>query len=331
MGHARQRAAEKRREIERREAEEKQRRKDALAAAHAKALYSGRHLSTDHGDAPTLLTLPNLALDTIMRALAAEDPSLAARLACEHSALLAAFGRALCFVHVLSELPAAPSVPLFVRFADLEEWPAAPPQLPRLTLMRAYLMSRKNCCLQDYEWNAEERIDEINESVILIHELEVDCGFMTLHVPDPPSYTRSCPNCGREWCKCSADGELDEFESYELDFEREHHAQQLRKYQAREKRLVEKAVDKCAMYAAQDARETLVFFRELGLTVVVRKLTFRVKFSRYKFEPDGRMDFNEFDWYSVPVEDWEDETEEKGEEKEDVQETKDDEASAARD
>ena len=323
-------AIEQRREMERREAEEKQRRKDALAAAHAKAL-AGRHLSTDHGDAPTLLTLPNLALDAIMRALAAEDPSLAARLACEHSALLAAFGRALCFVRMLSELPAAPSVPLFVHFADLEEWPAAPPQLPRLTLMHAYLMSRKNCCLDDYQWNAEARVDEINNCVILIHELEVDCGFMTLHVPDPPSYTRSCPNCGRERCKCSADGELDGFESYELDFEREHHAQQLRKYQAREKRLVEKAVDKCAMYAAQDARETLVFFRELGLTVVVRKLTFRVKFSRYKFEPDGRMDFNEFDWYSVPVEDWEDETEEKGEEKEDVQETKDDEASAARD
>ena len=49
----------------------------------------------------------------------------------------------------------------------------------------------------------------------------------------------------------------------------------------------------------------------------------RPKFSRDKFEPDGHMNFNEFDWYNVPVEDWEDETEET-EEGKDTKETKDD-------
>jgi hypothetical protein len=224
-----------------REISERRRRRDALRAAHAKA--RAVHDSTA---ASPLLALPDTVLDGILSALDSESPVAAARLACVHSAFLAAYTRLFRWFPDLDALraslaaeaaaaaaapqPAALQSPpprLFVRCADLAYWPAGE-ALPPLTLMHAKIQASWFADLPN-----EDRIANINACVLGIHKLEVDCGHHDMDM--------DCPNCG-DYCVCDGEDVL-------------------------------KAKEENALaIARKDARETLENMRRQGFTGTVRRM-----------------------------------------------------------
>ena len=259
--------------------EEKARRRAALAAAHAKARTRG----VAHTASP-LLALPDGLLDAVVLALGREDLKEGGRLACVHSALLGAYGRVFRvygdFGQLYTALDAAPPPPspsplVVVRFADLEEWHAPLRPLPPLTLQHARV------CGITYGHGEgvdalEAGIEEFNASVTLIHELEVDyCGALALHVPDLPEPDDECmcPRCFVAECDCLVS------ETDIATLEQQAQAA-MREHEAEVQRLEDTALAESYAEAEQDARDTLDYLRDEGLTMPVRKLSFRASFTR---------------------------------------------------
>ena len=300
-GLKRRRACEQKRAYERlrpqREAAEKlekrkqqRRRAAALAAAHAKARTRGE----DAAVASPLVELPEFILDAIVRALDPVCPKAAARLACEHSVFLGAFSRH-CRVFrsldalqksLATDVAAAPPQPavlqsaqqprLFLVFANLSQgWPEAMPVQP-LTLMHACIDSVERLQFADPdEFDIESRRCVINRGVLLIQELEVDCGSQSASVASSPR-RRACPNCGQDWCNCKADHDSEDDE-----------------YTDDEEQLVDEALDECCANAAAEARATLAWLRAVGFTVPVLKLTMRLTPSLKKKNEYGRYNYHE--------------------------------------
>jgi hypothetical protein len=290
QGLARRRACEQKREYERlrpqREAAEKlekrmqkRRRTAALASAHAKARTRG---GADLPAASPLVELPEFILDAVVRTLDTDCPKAAARLACEHSVFLGAFSRHFRVFRSLdalqkslaADLAAAQPQPavlqsahpphLFLVFANLSQgWPEAMPVQP-LTVMHACIDSVERLEFADPEdFDIESRRGVINRGVLLIQELEVDCGAQGATVATSPR-RRACPDCGQGWCNCQAhDSEDDE-------------------YSDDEEQLEDEALDECYARAAVEARATLAWLRALGITVPVGKLTMRLSLSLKK-------------------------------------------------
>ena len=270
------------------------RRREVLAAAHAKARTRG----VAHGASP-LLALPEGLLDAVVLALGREDLGQVARLACMHSTLLGAYCRVFRvygdFGQLYTALDAAPPPPspsplVVVRFADLEEWHAPLRPLPPLTLQHARV------CGITYGHGEgvdalEAGIEEFNASVTLIHELEVDCGSLALHVPDlpEPDDVCTCPRCYDIECGCLAAGLLSETDVATL----EQQAAAVRDHEAEVQRLEDTALAGSYAAAEQDARDTLAYLRGAGLTVPVRKLTLRASFTRDRMAAGMYGDWDE--------------------------------------
>ena len=216
-------------------AEEEQRRAAALAAAHAKArahaLIAYTAAAADDTVGP-LLALPADLLALVVHTLGPDEAAAAARLACEHSKLLAAFVRTYRVFDTLDDLRAAldadrnsaapslpPSLPPAMQFfshaytcvchAELSEWHTVAPA-PPLTLLHAVVPGKDHFFVSN-EWDRVlKSIEDLNASVRQIHELEIDCGLLDVDVPRPPQPPgpSGCPACGASWCKCSAEGLL---------------------------------------------------------------------------------------------------------------------------
>lgn len=293
---------------QRREAEELRRRAAVSASAHAKA-------ATRSGAATgsPLLELPEFILAAIVLAL---GPVAAARLACENSALLGAFGRLFrgfrnleALEESLSADAAAVSQHLaglqlqpqhfYVESADLAKWPKAMPLRP-MTLVCAHV------CFYDYlsdsevsdseeERSTKALLADISAAVLVIERLEVDCveeNDITLSGMEYEDFR--CPKCGRDECStCVADETLSEAHTAALKT----HQERLQRYKTEEKELDGPECDKAYDSAEKDARATLAEMRNKGFAVPVRKLTMNARFSMYRRGDDGRSKKYDGEWH----------------------------------